>query len=95
MTKFTKSEIKDARARFHELIGLDDSSIDDRLVADIMDGRWRAAEKFKAELPGLKDRAKAAYDAEVARYLAKNPTGKNSHKAGLRAAREIWGGFQA
>jgi hypothetical protein len=90
---FTKLEILDLRATFAELRGLDDTSIDETLIANIRFNRAQAQKKFAAELPAKKIAAQAAYDAELARYLAKRPNGKNGRKGALLVARAIWDGF--
>jgi hypothetical protein len=51
------------------------------------------AAQWPAKKAALKASADAAYDAEVARYKEKNPSGKNAAKAGLRKAREVWSGY--
>ena len=88
---FSKHEITEMRARFSELRGLDDTSIDETLIRDIEFNRSEATRKAATELK--KAAAKAAYDAEMARYLAKNMNGKNGRKTALRAARAIFAGF--
>lgn len=91
----TKTEIKIARETYPELRGMDDSSITDEVIMWIQANRAAAQREWRAKLPALKAQAQAAYDAEVSRYLARNPNGKNAKKAGIRAARKIWHGFAA
>jgi hypothetical protein len=38
--------------------------------------------------------ARKAYTEAEGAYLARRPDGKNAAKAGLRAAREVWSGFE-
>jgi len=52
------------------------------------------ASEWKKNLPSLKIRCDEAYEAELRRYLAKNPAGKNGEKAALRKARAIWSGYR-
>ena len=92
---FTKAEIKELRETYPELRGMDDSSVTEEVIMRIQANRAAAHREWLAKLPELKAQAQAAYDAEVARYLSKNPNGKNAKKAGIRKAREIWSGFQA
>lgn len=91
----TNAEIKIARETYPELRVLDDSSITDEVIMWIRANRAAAQREWLAKLPALKAQAQAAYDAEVSRYLARNPNGKNAKKAGIRAARKIWHGFEA
>lgn len=93
MTAITAAKIRELRDHFPELRGLDDSSIDDRLIADIEYNRAKARDQFAANLPALNAQAQAAYDAEMARYKSANPSGKNGRKAAMRAARSVWSGF--
>ena len=94
MPMFSNSEIAQLRNRFPELAGLDRSSIDQRLIDDLIFNRRNAHRNWLNALPATKAAAEAAYQTAYDRYKMKNPAGKNAAKAGLRAAREIWSGFQ-
>ena len=91
---FSNSEIAQLRIRFPKLAGMDPSSIDQRLIDDLVFNRRDAQRNWLNALPATKTAAEAAYQTAYDRYLSKNPAGKNAAKAGLRAAREIWSGYQ-
>lgn len=93
MTTYTPDEIRDLRSRYSELAGLDNSSIDQQLIDRIVLARRNAQRQSEAERPARIAAAQAAYDAELARYKARNPTGKNGRKAAQRKAREIYPAF--